>query len=83
MDRPIRTDDRGRTKAVDRQPVLATHPALPTSEGEAAHARLRHHAAGHDEPERLGLAVDIGPDGTALDGGPPGYRIDGHPPASE
>ena len=78
MDRAVRADDCGRTKAVDRQPVLATHPALPTSEGEAAHTRLRHDATGHDEPERLGLTVDIGPDGAALDGGPPGDRIDRH-----
>ena len=80
VDRPVGTDHRGRAQAVDGEPVLASHPALPASEGEATDARLRHHAAGHDEAERLRLAVDVGPHRAALHRGPSGHRVDGHRP---
>ena len=80
MDRAVGTDDRRRAEAVDGEPVLAPHPALPASEGEAADARLGHDAAGHDEAERLRFAVDVSPDRAALDRGSPGHRVDGHGP---
>ena len=72
MDRAVGTDDRRRAEAVDGEPVLAPHPTLPASEGEAADARLGHDAAGHDEAERLRFAVDVSPDRAALHRGAPG-----------
>ena len=77
MDRTVGTHDRRRAEAVDGEPVLAPHPTLAASEGEAADAGLGDHAAGHDEAERLRFAVDVSPHRAALHGGSPRDRVDG------
>jgi len=65
-DRAVRAHDTRRQQAVDRQPVLAPHPSFAAAERESSHPGFRHHAAGHDLPERLCLAIEIAPQSTAL-----------------
>ena len=63
---PPGVDDLRGDKAVARQPVLAAHPPFTTSERKSRDPGVRNDTARRGQPEDLGFAVDIAPQGTAL-----------------
>ncbi len=71
-------DDVGADEVVAREPVLPHQPADPAAEREAGHTGRRDEAAGRGEPVRLGLVVDVGPDGAAADGRLSHGRVHAH-----
>jgi hypothetical protein len=75
-DGPVRAHHARRDEAVDRQAVLAAHPALAATQGQTGDAGLGHDPAGDDEAEGLGFAVEVGPERAALHSGDPCVGID-------
>ena len=60
-------DHLGLHEVVDGEPVLAHQPADAATQAEAADAGVTHDAARGGQTVRLGLVVDVAPEGTALD----------------
>ena len=56
----------GLDEVVAREAVLAPQPAVAAAEREPGDAGVRDHAARRDQPERLGLPVDVRPERAAL-----------------
>jgi hypothetical protein len=76
QDLAVGGDHLGLHEVVDREPVLAHEPADAAAQGDAADAGVAHDATRGRQTVRLGLVVDISPQGTALDEGRPLDRID-------
>jgi len=66
VDGAVRAHDARRQETVDRESVLPSDPSFAAAERQPRHARLRYHAARHDEAEGLGLAIEIAPKRAAL-----------------
>ena len=66
----------GGQQVVDRQPVLAANPSLPTAEREPGYAGVGDDAARRDEPEGLGLVVHVADQRPTLDAHRPSLRVD-------
>ena len=66
----------GGQQVVDRHPVLAADPPLPTAEREPGDAGVGDDAARGDEPEGLGLVVHVADQGSTLDAHRPSLRVD-------
>ena len=62
-------DHLGLHEVVDGEPVLAHEPAEAAAQAETADAGVTHDAARGRQTVRLGLVVDVAPEGTALDEG--------------
>ena len=75
---PVGGDHVGGQQVVTSAPGGAFQPAAATAEGEPGDARGRVPAAGHRQPERLGLAVQLGPGEPGLGARHPPRRVDLH-----
>jgi len=71
-------DEVRRAQVVAGQTELALQPTDAAAEREAGHPGRGHHPAGDRQPERLGLTVEVGPDGPGLDPGRAGLGVDPH-----